>query len=148
MWKWHECLRNVSVPFLSPSLTEGPAEATLTCLKSWRLTAASKNCFIGLERCCTKLSSQKVTGSPWREMKNSRASAQTQKEPVSVKRHRRVTEKVRAQNQTQGASAGPESNRPFGITAAFQAHRNTLPPPAPRLASLHHSCPFKDRLGS
>lgn len=38
--------------------------STLTCLKSWRLTAVSKNCFIRLERCFTKLSSQKVMGSP------------------------------------------------------------------------------------
>lgn len=38
--------------------------STLTCLKSWRLTAVSKNCFIRLERCFTKLSSQKVIGSP------------------------------------------------------------------------------------
>lgn len=38
--------------------------STLTCLKSWRLTAVSKNCFIRLERCFTKLSSQNVMGSP------------------------------------------------------------------------------------
>lgn len=37
-----------------------------TCLNSWRLTAVSRNCLVVLERCFTKLFSQKVIGSPWK----------------------------------------------------------------------------------
>lgn len=59
----------------------------LTCLKSWRLTAVSRNCFITLERCFTKLSSQKVMGSPQIEIKILRASIKGQRELVSLNQY-------------------------------------------------------------